>query len=149
MSGSNSISNDLGFASCMGPELREFVERQLLDDLNHYVRSKRKIRDKVVHFDWSGSCVEGHRTSWLDGEIENFSGIGVYDLDHNLIAEGWMEFIETQGGLEVFWWFLRGGERHDIQEKTSNGIPEHIWERLSPEVRLTWKSSAPGKQKFP
>ncbi|MEM8837782.1 MAG: hypothetical protein AAGE89_06795 [Pseudomonadota bacterium] len=145
MSGSETNSNDLGFADCMGPDLRRFVEKKLLEDLNQYVRSKRKFRDGEVHFDWSESCVEGHRTDWLDGEIENFSGISVYDLNHNLIAEGWMEFIETEDGLEVFWWFLRGGERHDIQEKTLNRIPEHIWERLSSEVRLDWESYAPGK----
>jgi hypothetical protein len=44
------------------------------------------------------------RTKWLDGEVENFSGIGLIDTVGNVVAEGSMEFIEADESLQVFWW---------------------------------------------
>ncbi|WP_420857412.1 hypothetical protein [Marivivens marinus] len=145
----NLVSEDLGYSNCMGPELRGFVEGQLLHDLNRYIRSEEVIGRDGVRFDWSGSCVEGHRTHWLDGEIENFSGIAVFDDVLDLIAEGWMEFIETETELHVFWWFLRGGSKYGVQDKTSNFLPEHVWKKLSPKVRLNWMQYAPREKGFP
>gem|GEM_PF-3649808 len=54
-----------------------------------------------------------------------------------------MEFIETESGLEVFWWFLQGGEIHHIQSKNSNNVPKHVWEVLSPKVQANWRQYAP------
>lgn len=133
----------LGFSDCMGPELRKFVEHQLLLDLNRYAPPASKIHQDDVRFDWSGSCIEGHRTRWLDGEIENFSGIAVVDLSQNLVVEGWMEFIETETGLEVFWWFLGTGDNYNLQSKRSNEVPQHVWVKLSDNVRSTWAAYAP------
>jgi hypothetical protein len=139
----------LGFSDCMGPDLRALVECELLADLNRYLPLDKKIHPSDVNFDWSESCVEGHRLNWLDGEIENFSGIAVIDLDQKLVAEGWMEFIETETGLEVFWWYLRGGDDYPVRPKASNGVPKHIWDKLGDEVRSTWiKYSPTGPQTF-
>lgn len=140
---------DFGFSSCMGPELRAFVEKQLVLDLNRYIRSEGKVCRHSVRFDWSDSCVEGHRTHWLDGEIENFSGIAIFDNKMNLIADGWMEFIETETDLHVFWWYLSGRSDYDIQDKSSNQIPEHIWEILSPQMRSSWAKYAPQVRHWP
>lgn len=142
-------SEDLGFSNCMGPELRGFVEEQLLHDLNRYIRSEEVIGRDGVRFDWSHSCVEGHRARWLDGEIENFSGIAIFDDVRNLIAEGWMEFIETETDLHVFWWFLRGDGQYEVQDKNSNNLPEHVWEKLSPKIRLNWMHYAPRETGLP
>lgn len=75
--------------------------------------------------------------------VENFSGIVVEDVENALIAEGWMEFIETESGLEVFWWFLYGASDYAILEKTTSTVARHVWDRLSPEVRDVWKAYAP------
>lgn len=130
-------TENLGFSVCMGPKLRELVERQLLDDLNNYLTPETIAKLTEAQFDWSDSCIEGHRTSWLDGDIENFSGIAIYDQMKNLIVEGWMEFIETETGMLVFWWFLNGPTLKS-QPKASNRIPPHIWDRLSNEDRSRW-----------
>ncbi len=139
----------LGFSNCMGPELREFVEFQLVVDLNVYAFGGHEFGCKDVVFDWSESCVEGHRASYHDGEIENFSGIAVYDLSNDLIAEGWMEFIETKSGLVVFWWYLHAGTKHKIQDKRSGKLPSHIWDDLESDVKETWKKYAPPKWRLP
>lgn len=139
----NKASKNLGFSNCMGPELRQFVERQLIVDLNQYLAPGSVIKSTDIHFDWSDSCVEGHRSRWLDGEIENFSGVAIRNHRQELVAEGWMEFIETEGSIEVFWWFLRGGNDYAIQAKNSNHVPEHIWDRLGDDARSVWSKSAP------
>lgn len=127
----------------MGPKLRAFVEEQLVNDLNWYLPRQRTYQRADVYFDWSESCVEGHRTRWLDGEIENFSGIAVLSKDRRLIAEGWMEFIKTETGLEVFWWFLTSADQHGFQGKDINTVPSHVWNRLSAEVRSLWRDHEP------
>ena len=131
----------------MGPKLRAFVERKLVEDLNYYTPSNIKyMRDDVV-FDWSESCIEGHRTGYLDGEVENFSGISLLDLAGSLIAEGWMEFIETQNDLKVFWSYLDGGEAHSISAKRENKIPTHVWETLREDDRRFWANFSPDTSK--
>ena len=142
MNTGHSGEKGLGFSDCMGPELRKLVERRLLDDLGNYLLPEIEASHVGLHFDWSDSCVEGHRTSWLDGEIENFSGIAVLDQEQNLIAEGWMEFIRTKADLEVFWWQLRGAAIKS-RIKTVNTVPKHIWDRLSDDQRREWIKFAP------
>lgn len=134
---------ELGFSGLMGPKLRAYVEEQLVADLNWYLPKHQIYQRSDVHFDWSESCIEGHRTHWLDGEIENFSGIVVFNEDRNLIAEGWMEFIETEVGLEVFWWFLHFADQHETQGKDSNTVPGHVWSRLSADIRSLWRDYRP------
>src|SRR5262245_31928385 len=118
----------LGDTKCMGPMLRAEVERQLLEDLLHY-------QVGVVNpiFDWSEICIEGHATRYLDGEMENWSGITVLDSVGQTIADGWMEFIHGGGDnpLFVFWEFLTIYENGKQREaKRQPGIPRHIWEEL-------------------
>lgn len=137
--------DELGFSDCMGPKLRAYVEEQLVADLNRHLPEQHTYQRSDVQFDWSDSCVEGHRKRWLDGEIENFSGIAVLHKDSRLIAEGWMEFIETEDGLEVFWWLLTGADQLGFRAKDTNTVPNHVWNRLSAEVRTLWRDHAPKK----
>ena len=129
----------------MGPKLRAYVEEKLIADLNWYLPDLQTYQRADILFDWSESCVEGHRTSWLDGDIENFSGITILHKDRRQIAEGWMEFIETEDGLEVFWWYLTAAHQDGLQEKYTNTVPSHVWNRLSVDVRSLWKDYAPKK----
>lgn len=139
----------LGFSDCMGPKLRNFVEGQLISDLSVYVPEIYMVSLETVSFNWSDSCVEGHRTSYLDGELENFSGIAVYDLSGDFIAGGWMEFIETGDSLKVFWWYLDSGEKIKIHEKREGGIPSHVWSVLDSNAKLEWMHHSPFRSKLP
>lgn len=141
--------DELSYSDCMGPKLRNFVEHQLVLDLNKYVLSEKSFNRKDVTFDWSESCLEGHRTSYLDGEVENFSNIEVSDLSDNLIAHGWMEFIETKNELKVFWWYLSSGEKYEIQEKHNNEVPVHVWNSLDSDTQNGWFEYKPQVRKLP
>ena len=118
----------LGDTRCMGPLLRAEVERQLLEDLLHY-----NVNADNLFLDWSETSIEGHCSRYLDGEIENWSGITVIDSRGQVIAEGWMDFIHGGGDnpLFVFWDFLTVYENGMKRAaKTKPGIPRHIWERI-------------------
>jgi len=111
---------NLGLSIIMGPELRNLVERQLIEDLKYY-----NYNDTDLYFDWSQSCPEGRTAKYLGGSIENFSGISLINSANKLIAEGWMEFIHDENHFKVYWDLLIFKNHHMI-EKTEFGIPEHI-----------------------
>jgi hypothetical protein len=73
----------LGFSDSMGPKLRRLVEDQLLTDLSHY-----GIYSANLKFDWSDSCIEGYDATYLDGSLENYSGIAISDTEDNLVVGG-------------------------------------------------------------
>ena len=113
----------------MGPHLKAEVERQLIEDIMHY-----GILDTRLRIDWSGACPEGHRTSYLDGDLEAVSNVSVLNGNNEIVAEGWLDFVHGGGDnqLFVFWLFLdirRGGKWEEV--KSEPVIPQHIWERLS------------------
>lgn len=125
--------DNLGASEIMGPLLRQFVEEQLVDDLRNY-----EVKENELYFDWSNSCAEGHSSFYLDGTLENFSYISVYNTAKNLIAEGWLDFVDNffdtdaEKTVIVYWDFITvfdKGQRKII-DKSSPGIPNHIWERL-------------------
>lgn len=122
----------LGFADHMGPKLRSLVEAQLTEDLQQY-----GVLGVDLKFDWSDSCVEGHRSKHLDGFVENFSGISVFNATDDLVADGWMEFIHEGDFFRAYWEFVRtwNGDRK-LMEKKDVGIPAHIL-KLIPEVIRT------------
>ena len=126
-------SNKVGLSSCMGPELRHQVETQLLRDLLYY-----RSDTKDLSFDWSDSVMEGRCLNFMDGLIQNFSGVSLYDTDNLLVADGWMDFItdEKKELLLVFWDQLDLYE--DGIERTVRhfeGIPEHIAKQLNDSLR--------------
>lgn len=125
---------ELGYTEKMGPNLRREVKRQLLADLRRY-----EVEKEGFEIDWSETCPEGHTTEYLDGNLENWSGIIVRDPRGAIAAEGWLEFIHGGGGnpLFVFWEFLtiyEGDKERKVKQHP--GIPIHIWERLPEETRV-------------
>ena len=125
-----------GFSVYMGDKLRAEVERQLLLDLAFY---KKDITNDS-NFDWSQSIIEGHTATYLDGTVENFSGIKILNAHDELIAEGWMDFIyEKELDKEIFiayWNFLHICENAVwIDIKAKPGIPSHIYEKLSDKLK--------------
>jgi hypothetical protein len=136
-------SEDFGASEIMGPQLRQFVEKELVDDLKNY-----KVFKSDLYFDWSNSCAEGHSTNYLDGILENFSYISVLDKTNVTIAEGWLDFIEIFIGdtrdkkVIVFWDFVTIFDgRNRLIDKTSPGIPNHIWEQLDEVDRNIYKNN--------
>lgn len=131
MSSSTPNYTDMNFASSMGPKLQQLVESQLLIDLKNYGVDRSDLR-----FDWSDSCIEGHRTNYLDGSLENFSGIAVFDDANNIVADGWMEFIHEGSFFLVYWQFVttwKGDEK--LGEKKDAGIPEHVWQQIPDSIK--------------
>lgn len=119
----------------MGPKLRRLVEEQLSLDLRNY-----KIYQDQINFDWSESCIEGHDLELLDGSVENFSNISVYDNDGKLIAEGWMDFVYGGDFFMAFWELIKTLEGDKkIAEKKEFGIPKHIWKQIPDNLQSTWE----------
>lgn len=115
---------DLGLSTSMGELLRKQVESQLLADLSEY-----DIETKGLFFDWSESCIEGYCAKYLDGSVDRFSGIKLFDASDNLIVDGWMDFIfeESSSIFIVYWHFLsiyQNGIR--VERKENKDIPPHV-----------------------
>jgi hypothetical protein len=122
---------DLGLSCSMGVELRELVETHLLQDLKNY-----GIDQSNLKFDWSDSCIEGHGSSFLDGRLENYSGIVVYDQSDRLVADGWMEFVQEGDFFIAYWEFIGTFDNQRIVgQKEEPGIPEHIWVQLPDDIK--------------
>jgi hypothetical protein len=119
---------ELGYTEGMGPKLRLEVERQLSADIARY-----GVEVEGLTIDWSNTCPEGHATTFLDGNLENWSGVRVRGKDGTIVAEGWLDFIHGGGSnpLFVFWDFLTIYEGNQKREgKRAPGIPQHIWDQL-------------------
>lgn len=118
---------DPGLSYCMGQKLRHEVESQLLKDLLIYRKDNEDLS-----FDWSESCIEGKCAHILDGSVENFSGIKLFDSKKNLVADGWMDFVIDQNKVLVVYWkyldIVENGNEKAV--KDFGGMPEHIKQRL-------------------
>lgn len=112
----------------MGKELRTEVERHLLADLKYY-----GINDNSLMFDWSESCIEGKCANYLDGSLDRYSGIKLFNNDNKFVAEGWMEFIyeKREGLFIVYWHFLDVMcDGNLVRAKEKPGMPDHIFNVL-------------------
>ena len=117
----------------MGNALRKNVEQQLLNDLKQY-----HSYPGLFYFDWSESCIEGKRMDYLDGAVENFSGISIFDKHNGIIAHGWMDFV-FDNDLIVYWDMLDiFHDRKKLKTKSLPGIPEYIWNNLSKEFKASF-----------
>jgi hypothetical protein len=126
--------NNYGFSQTMGPQLRHEVERQLLIDLKHYHNFENPLR-----FDWSESSIEGKDASYMDGSLEKYSGISVFNDKMELVADGWMDFILTDRFI-VYWEFLDLYTSNTPAEgKDIPGIPTHVWDRLTADEQTRLK----------
>lgn len=120
----------------MGAKLRHLVEEQLTQDLKNY-----KVDQDQVKFDWSESCIEGHDLKLLDGTVENFSSISVYDQQDELIAEGWMDFVNGGDFFLAFWDSVTTWDGNKkLSEKKEFGIPKHVWKQIPDDLKPTWKT---------
>jgi hypothetical protein len=127
---------DLGLSSQMGPQLRSLVELHLAEDLKFY-----GIKTAELRFDWSDSCIEGHDTNYLDGSLENFSGIAVFDNHENLVADGWMEFIHEGDFFLAYWEYVTAWDGDmKLSEKKYKGIPNHVWEQIPDGIKPNLES---------
>lgn len=126
---------DFGFSALMGPQLRALVETQLIADLASYGRAGSTLK-----FDWSDSCIEGHNSSYLDGDLENYSGILVFDEHDNLVADGWMEFIHEGDFFLVYWEYVKIWQKCKmIFDKAEAGIPDHVWAQLPDIIKWNYE----------
>ncbi|GAB4024438.1 hypothetical protein [Spirosoma koreense] len=126
---------DLGLSTPMGPQLRALVEKQLIADLANYGMVSLNLK-----FDWSGSCIEGHDSSYLDGDLENYSGILVFDEHDDLVADGWMEFIQECDFFLVYWEYVtvwQNGEK--IFDKSEAGLSEHVWAKIPDNIKWNYE----------
>lgn len=138
---------DLGLSLCMGPKLRKFVEKQLLQDLSFYTPD---LEINELNFDWSESCIEGHDLDFLDGSLENFSGITIFNKKNELVAEGWMEFVHAGNNFMIIYWDFISivVNKKLVDIKTKPGIPEHIWKIIPEEIKPTWENERMKKSFF-
>jgi hypothetical protein len=131
MGNTTSENRNLGHSDIMGPELRKLVEGQLLQELMHY-----KINKPNLKIDWSNSVVEGHSAAYLDGTVENYSGILVLDENNQIVADGWMEFILEPDFFLAYWDHITTREgKKKLSEKQMPGIPKHVWKLIPEELR--------------
>jgi hypothetical protein len=110
----------------MGVKLKEVVESQLIKDLGNY-----KILKQPLRFDWSQSYGTGRTATFLDGSIQNFSRIIVFDQIGNLVADGCMDFICNRIFCISYWDLVTTWRDGNILcEKKEQGVPLHIWKQL-------------------
>ncbi|WP_307338805.1 hypothetical protein [Metabacillus malikii] len=129
----------LGFSDKMGPKLRKLIEHQLSKDIYAY-----GLIESQLKFDWSESCIEGHDTDYLDGTVENFSGINIFNEKDEHIAEGWMEFIHEPAFhfFIAYWEFIHIIEMgREVVIKDSVGIPPHIFKKIPKQLQAKYKDN--------
>ena len=118
----------------LGPELRSWMEQQLLKDLRHYGVNRSDLR-----FDWSQVVQEGHWTDYRARMIESLSDIALRDSDGSLVAEGWMDFVISSAENPeptIFWLFLSVVADGDLEEiKTDAFLPSHVWDAMTDSQR--------------
>jgi len=130
----DSDKKTFGAAALMSPQLRELIEKQLLTELPNY-----KIEKPNLKFDWSGSVNEGHQVSHPAGIAASFSGILVLDENNQIVADGWMEFIQEPDLFLPYWEHITTREgKKKLSEKQMPGIPKHIWKQLPLELRVKY-----------
>lgn len=115
----------------MSDRLRLEVERQLLEDLEHY-RHGRSNEELTI--DWSNPCQEGHCTEILGGRLESMSDVRVRRSDGTVVAEGWIDFVHGGDDLPLFvFWLLLDvidDTGRSLDAKEDPAIPPHVWNRL-------------------
>jgi hypothetical protein len=116
----------------MGEKLRALVEAHLTKDLRNYHVASAKLR-----FDWSESYGAGRSYTHLDGKVENFNRIIVFDENNNLVADGCMDFIANRFFFLAYWDLVTTWQHGEIlKEKKEQGMPMSVWRQL-PEALMT------------
>lgn len=128
--------DNFGLSNPMGEKLRKEVEKQLSDDIKHYA-----ITDGILKFDWSESCIEGRYTKILEGHMDNFSDIKVFNSYDEFIAEGWIDFIheDKYNLFMVYWDQLDLYANGELAEVKGFGIPDYIYDKLPNELKTKYR----------
>lgn len=129
--------NNFGLSYPMGEKLRKEVERQLSNDIKHY-----GINNEILKYDWSESVIEGRYSKVLDGHMNNFSYIKIFNSMDEIIAEGWIDFIhEEQYDLFIVYWDqLDLYENGNTKEGKEFGIPDYIYQKLPNDLKVKYKN---------
>ncbi|MHB9054497.1 MAG: hypothetical protein ACYC5F_11040 [Thermoleophilia bacterium] len=115
----------------LGPELRIWLEKKLLQDLGSY-----GIPKSDLYIDWSRALQEGHVTYFHGRRLEGVSEVFVRNTSGKLCAEGWFDFVDVSVDEDaepiVFWLFLDFFE-NEIRNKVKSDafLPEHIWNEMT------------------
>ena len=71
-----------------------------------------------------------------EGIIASFSGILVLDENNQIVADGWMEFIQEPDLFLPYWEHITTREgKKKLSEKQMPGIPKHVWKHIPMELR--------------
>jgi hypothetical protein len=116
----------------LGSEVQAWVEQQLLEDLRHY-----GVRAPRLSIDWSRAVQEGHYRDFRGVMLEGLSDIDVVDGHGDVVANGWMDFVDTSDDASqppvVFWLFLRlDSDDSRAGAKVDANLPAHVWDELTP-----------------
>jgi hypothetical protein len=131
--------SNYGLSISMGKLLRKEVETQLTNDLTKY-----GIDNNGLLFDWSNSCIEGRCANYLDGSVDCFSGIKLFNNNDILLADGWMDFIieKDYDIFIVYWDYLSIYENNKrVKIKETPGIPPHIIELLPDKLKEKYRTN--------
>ena len=98
---------ELVFSALMEPNLRNKIEEQLSNEL---MDEEYDLKDDKFKFDWSEIVAEGKSSSsiYLDEDIVSFSGINVFNVNDEFVAEGRVGFKYdmSEKFFIAFWEFL-------------------------------------------
>jgi len=125
-----------GLSSTMGPKLKELVQIQLADELNSLLGMSFKF-----DFDWSESCIEGHDGMFLDGSLENYSGIILTDKQASIKANGWMDFIQEGSFFLACWDQITVWQNNNEIFSKDFGISSFAFDLVPEELRWHLKEA--------
>lgn len=123
---------DLGLSYPIKDKLRREVERQLSEDIRFY-----SVVNEILKFEWSESCFEGKSAYVLGSFIDRYSGVKVFNLNDEIIAEGWIDYIyePDYNVFIVYWDELEAYDEGGLHEIKGFGLPEHVYKKLPNELK--------------
>lgn len=127
---------DVGLSYSMKDKLRREAERQLSEDIRLY-----SVVNEILKYDWSESCFEGKSAFVLGSYIDRYSGVKIFNLNDEIIAEGWIDYIYEQryNIFIVYWDRLELYENGGLREIKEFGVPEHVLKKLPDELKIKYE----------
>jgi hypothetical protein len=115
----------------LGPAIQSWVEQQLLSDLRHYGVERDDLK-----IDWSQVVQEGHGKDFRGRMLESLSEVLVRASDGSIVAEGWMDFVNTSEATnsepKLFWLFLSVAADGKLRKAKEDALlPFHLWESMT------------------
>jgi hypothetical protein len=115
----------------LGAAIQSWVEQKLLADLRQYGVQRADLR-----IDWSQVVQEGHYMDFRGRMLESLSEVLVRGSDASIVAEGWMDFVNTSEAADsepkLFWLFLTLVEDGKVKRVKEDALlPSHLWESMT------------------